>query len=66
MKNEHHIRVPFPSPAPSKDALYKFKFQTPTSIKLVGSYGLKAAAKQPRGITIDVAVLMPDVSPLGI
>ena len=63
MKNDHHIRVPFPTPAPPKDALYKFRFQTPTSIKLVGAYGLKAAAKHPNGITIDVSVQMPDVCP---
>jgi U3 small nucleolar RNA-associated protein 22 len=61
MKHDHHIRVPFPTPPPPKDALYKFKFQRPTSIKLVGSYGLKAAAKHPEGITIDVSVIMPDV-----
>jgi U3 small nucleolar RNA-associated protein 22 len=61
LKSDHHIRVPFPTPAPLKDALYKFKFQTPASIKLVGAYGLKAAAKTPDGITVDVAVQMPDV-----
>jgi U3 small nucleolar RNA-associated protein 22 len=64
MKTLHHIRVPFPTPPPPKDALYKFKFQTPASIKLVGSYALKAAAKHPSGITIDVSVSMPDVCPL--
>ena len=66
MKSTHHIRVPFPNPAPPKDALYKYKFQAPTSIKLVGGYGLKAAAKQPDGITIDVSVIMPDVQLLSV
>jgi U3 small nucleolar RNA-associated protein 22 len=66
MKHDYHIRVPFPSPPPPKDALYKFKFQKPTSIKLVGSYGFKAAAKHPDGITIDVSVTMPDVSPFQV
>lgn len=61
MKKHHHVQVPFPTPTPSKDALYKFKFQTPSSVKLVGAYGLKAAAKHPKGITIDVSVLIPDV-----
>jgi U3 small nucleolar RNA-associated protein 22 len=61
MKMEHHIRVPFPSPLPPKDALYKFKFESPSAIKLIGSYGLKASAKQLSGITIDVSVMMPDV-----
>jgi U3 small nucleolar RNA-associated protein 22 len=56
-----HVRVPFANPRPPKDALYKFKFQAPTSIKLVGSYGLKTAGKHPEGITIDVSVEMPDV-----
>ena len=63
MKSKHHIRVPFPTPGPSKDALYKFKFERPSAIKLVGAYGLKAAAKNSSGITIDVAVMMPDVFP---
>ena len=61
MKSEHHIRVPFPNPPPPKDALYKYKFEKPSSIKLVGSYGLKAAAKSSQGFTIDVSVIMPDV-----
>ena len=63
MKSEHHIRVPFPNPPPPKDALYKYKFEKPSSIKLVGSYGLKAAAKTSQGFTIDVSVIMPDVHP---
>jgi len=66
MKNDHQIRVPFPTPAPPKDSLYKFKFQTPKSLKLVGAYGLKAAAKDPNGITIDISVLMPDVYALSL
>jgi len=61
MRNDHHIRVSFLNPAPPKDALHKYKFEPPTSIKLVGSYGLKAAAKQRDGITIDVSAMMPDV-----
>jgi U3 small nucleolar RNA-associated protein 22 len=61
MKSDHHIRVPFPNPPPPKDALYKFKFEKPSSIKLVGSYGLKAAAKSSEGFTIDVSLTMPDV-----
>ena len=61
MESGHHIRVPFPNPQPPKDALYKYKFETPSSIKLVGSYGLKAAARSSEGFTIDVSVTMPDV-----
>ena len=61
MKNKYHIRVPFPTPGPPKDGLYKFKFGKPSAIKLVGAYGLKTAAKRSSGITIDVAVMMPDV-----
>jgi len=61
MKTKHQIRVPFPRPLPPKDALYKYRFQAPASIKLVGSYALKALAKHPEGISIDIAVTMPDV-----
>lgn len=62
MRNNHAIHVPFPTPAPSKDALYKFMFQAPTSLRLVGSYALKTAARGADGITIDIAVTMPDVT----
>jgi len=64
MKSKHHIRIPFPTPGPPKDGFYKFKFERPSAIKLVGSYGLKTAAKGSSGITIDVAVMMPDVHSL--
>src|SRR5277367_1261918 len=63
MESKHHIRVPFPTPGPPKDGLYKFKFERPSAVKLVGAYGLKAAAKNSSGITIDVAVMIPDVFP---
>ena len=53
--------MPFPSPPPPKDALYKFKFEKPEQIKLIGSYALKASAKHPEGFVIDVSVMMPDV-----
>ena len=66
MKNKYHIRVPFPTPGPPKDGLYKFKFGKPSAIKLVGAYGLKAAARSSSEITIDIAVIMPDVYPLFI
>jgi len=61
IKSRHNIVVPFPTPAPPKDALYKFRFQPPTSVKLVGSYALKAASKTSSGYVIDVSVMMPDV-----
>jgi len=66
MKSKLHIRVPFPPPRPPKDGLYKFKFEKPSAIKLVGAYGLKAAAKSSSGLIIDVAVMMPDVTLAGL
>lgn len=63
MKTRHKIVVPFPTPAPPKDALHKFKFQAPASVKLVGSYPLKATSNTSNGFVIDVAVTMPDVHP---
>ena len=64
MKSKHHIRVPFPTPGPPKDGLYKFRFARPSAIKLVGAYALKAVAKSSNGVTIDVVVVMPDVGSL--
>ena len=62
MKSEHHIRTPFPDPRPPRDALYKYKFQKPASIRLIGSYALKATCKSAEGFIVDLAIMMPDVS----
>jgi hypothetical protein len=61
MKSRHKINVPFPSPAPSKEGLHKFKFLAPSSVKLIGSYALKATSKASNGFFVDVSVAMPDV-----
>jgi hypothetical protein len=61
MKSRHKIVVPFPTPAPSKDGLHKFKFLAPSSVKLIGSYALKATSKTSNGFAVDVSVAMPDV-----
>ena len=64
MKSRHHIRVPFSVPGPPKDGLYKFKFEKPSAVKLVGAYALKAVGKSSSGIMIDVVIMMPDVCSL--
>jgi len=66
MKKDRHITVPFSSPPPPKDALYKFKFEKPEQVKLIGSYGLKASSKHSEGFAIDVSVRMPNVHSLKI
>ncbi|KAF1923557.1 pre-rRNA processing protein Utp22 [Didymella exigua CBS 183.55] len=53
------IAVPFPSPRPPKDAMYKLAFERPSSINATGSYPLKTATKSDDGIAIDLVVTMP-------
>ncbi|KAF2849256.1 pre-rRNA processing protein-like protein Utp22 [Plenodomus tracheiphilus IPT5] len=53
------ITVPFPSPRPPKDALYKLTYERPASVNATGSYPLKTATRTEDDITIDLVVTMP-------
>lgn len=53
------IVVPFPSPRPPKDALYKLAYERPSSVNATGSYPLKTASRSPDSIGIDLVVTMP-------
>jgi U3 small nucleolar RNA-associated protein 22 len=59
-----NVKIPFPDPQPTQDKInYKFAFQKPTKIHIVGSYLLKSVTKSPEGLTnVDIAVEMPSVS----
>ncbi|QPG74073.1 hypothetical protein FOA43_001394 [Brettanomyces nanus] len=52
------VSIPFPDPKPTS-LNYKFKYETPEDISLVGSFGLKTGIQQPSGMSIDVALTMP-------
>ncbi|KAH9880069.1 hypothetical protein J1614_002095 [Plenodomus biglobosus] len=53
------IAIPFPSPRPPKDALYKLAYERPASINATGSYALKTASRSEDSIAIDLVVTMP-------
>ncbi|SPO26844.1 uncharacterized protein UTRI_04157_B [Ustilago trichophora] len=53
------VRIPFPDPAPKTDANYKFGFEKPSAMHLVGSWPLKSTAKRPEGTDVDIAAIMP-------
>ncbi|KAF7575209.1 pre-rRNA processing protein Utp22 [Pyrenophora tritici-repentis] len=53
------VAIPFPSPRPSKDTLYKLQYERPASINATGSYPLKTATRNDDGIAIDLVVTMP-------
>ncbi|RMZ70291.1 hypothetical protein GMOD_00000365 [Pyrenophora seminiperda CCB06] len=53
------IAVPFPSPRPPKDALYKLQYERPASVNATGSYPLKTATRNDDGMAIDLVVTMP-------
>ncbi|KAI8939658.1 hypothetical protein NX059_003415 [Plenodomus lindquistii] len=53
------ITIPFPSPRPPKDALYKLAYERPASINATGSYPLKTASRNEQVVGIDLVVTMP-------
>ncbi|KAI7906247.1 Nrap protein [Cokeromyces recurvatus] len=59
MLKKNKIVTPFPDPQPAKDALHPFAFEKPTSMHIVGGYGLKTIAKSKKPFNVDVAVEMP-------
>ncbi|KAI8376051.1 Nrap protein [Radiomyces spectabilis] len=59
MEKKHNIITPFPHPQPPTDANYKFKFEKPAGVHVVGSYALKSVAKTKGPFTVDLAVEMP-------
>lgn len=59
MLKKNKIVTPFPDPQPAEDALHSFAFEKPTSMHIVGGYGLKTVAKTKTPFNVDVAVEMP-------
>ncbi|KAI9488082.1 Nrap protein [Zychaea mexicana] len=59
MGKKQKVTAPILQAPPFKDALYKFKFEKPASVKVVGSYALKTVTKLKRPFNVDVAVEMP-------
>lgn len=57
------ISIPFPSPKPAADVMYKFSYAKPSYINIVGGYALKTAIKQTEGFSIDLVLSMPSVCP---
>ncbi|EPE26997.1 hypothetical protein GLAREA_02911 [Glarea lozoyensis ATCC 20868] len=58
----HKITIPFPSPKPDKDAAYKFSYEKPSNINVVGSYPLRTISKVVDAEylpSIDMVVIMP-------
>ncbi|OAL54880.1 Nrap protein [Pyrenochaeta sp. DS3sAY3a] len=53
------IAIPFPTPRPPKDAMYKLQFEPPASVNATGSYPLKTATRGEEGLSIDLVVTMP-------
>ncbi|KAG0170588.1 hypothetical protein DFQ28_001908 [Apophysomyces sp. BC1034] len=59
MQKKAKIVVPFSKPHPPADAQYKFKFQKPAAMHIVGGYALKSITKTKEAFNVDVAVEMP-------
>ncbi|KAG8814643.1 hypothetical protein FRC17_001031, partial [Serendipita sp. 399] len=61
MLESHNIKAPFPTPPPTKDAKWTFKYEPPSSMNIVGSWANNMSVKykddEPFGI--DLAVTIP-------
>ncbi|KAG8821942.1 hypothetical protein FRC18_011163 [Serendipita sp. 400] len=57
----HGIRTPFPTPPPTKDAKWTFKYEPPTSMTLIGSWANNTSVKHKDDIpfSVDLAVGVP-------
>ncbi|KAF1843732.1 pre-rRNA processing protein Utp22 [Cucurbitaria berberidis CBS 394.84] len=53
------VTIPFPSPHPPKDALYKLQYERPASVNATGSYPLKTTTRAEDELSIDLVVTMP-------
>lgn len=54
-----NVQVPFCEPVPAQDPAYKFAFEPPSALNLVGSWPLKTAARRTGDMDVDVEVCMP-------
>ncbi|WFD01385.1 U3 snoRNP protein [Malassezia obtusa] len=57
--SDARIVPPFADPKPREEAAYKFSFEKPSNIHLVGSWPLRTAARRPGELDVDVEVCMP-------
>ncbi|KAI9847887.1 MAG: hypothetical protein M1838_000695 [Thelocarpon superellum] len=55
----HGIRIPFPTPRPSKDVKWRLSYAKPSEIHVIGSHTLKLATKVDGAWSVDLAVTMP-------
>lgn len=53
------VHIPYPDPRPTEAVQYKFAYQKPSYINVVGSYALKTLIKQQDGVAIDLVLTMP-------
>ena len=60
MIKKHKINIPFPT-KPGKDIKYKFAYEKPSYVNVVGSFALKTMVKESSGNNVDFVVQMPSV-----
>ncbi|KAF8423778.1 Nrap protein [Tirmania nivea] len=59
MIKKHKIVIPFPTPKPAKDIKYKFGYERPSYVNVVGSFPMKTMIKESGGNNVDFVVQMP-------
>ncbi|RPB25655.1 Nrap protein [Terfezia boudieri ATCC MYA-4762] len=59
MIKRHKIVIPFPTPKPTKNIKYKFGYEKPAYVNVVGSFPMKTMTKESGGNNVDLVVQMP-------
>lgn len=59
VENDGKIKVPYPSPRPTKDSQYKLAFSKPAGYNVVGSYQLETLVNSQSEYGVDMIVYMP-------
>ena len=61
MLKKHKIIIPFPAPKPAKDVKYKFAYEKPSHMNVVGSFAMKTMVKNNSISNVDLVIQMPSV-----
>lgn len=61
MLKKHKIIIPFPTPKPAKEVKYKFAFEKPSHMNVVGSFVMKTMVKNNGINNVDLVIQMPSV-----
>lgn len=61
MIKRHKVVIPFPNPRPGKDIKYKFAYEKPSYLNVVGSFAMRTMVRETDNSNVDFVLQMPSV-----